>query len=178
LYSSKEWLAGGVNSRFQNREIKILKSKKRKTKNPKSKTSKRRPLSAKGNYNRGANFERKLVKYLSTKPNCLLAMRSAGSHGPFDVVALMKEGQMARAYLFQCKHGGDTPKLRSADLDFMRWLEEFGCRCRVVYHAHRPARFDTSVTTSWHTFYWTPDEAEKFCVVDYGDRGERSRRQK
>jgi len=53
-------------------------------------------------YSKGANFERKVVNYLKKEPNFLVVFRSAGSHSPIDIVAVMPNCTM----LIQCKTSG------------------------------------------------------------------------
>ena len=54
------------------------------------------------NYIKGANFERSLVNSFKKDPKCVWAARIAGSHSPFDVVALFSTGDLQ---LIQCKTG-------------------------------------------------------------------------
>ena len=56
------------------------------------------------NYVKGANFERARVN-LHKARGAIWAARIAGSHSPFDVVALYGDG---RLYLEQCKTGKVT----------------------------------------------------------------------
>lgn len=52
------------------------------------------------NYSRGADFERSVVRDLESKG--LVAVRSAGSHKPADVVAMVD----GMAFCIQCKRDG------------------------------------------------------------------------
>lgn len=51
------------------------------------------------NYCNGAAFERKVVNRFRSFKDCKFAARTAGSHSPFDVVALVGN----KLYLIQCK---------------------------------------------------------------------------
>jgi Holliday junction resolvase len=62
------------------------------------------------NYSRGANFERAIVKDLEAKG--YWCMRSAGSHGPVDVIAIATSllGRPQRRLMVQAKIDGKISK--------------------------------------------------------------------
>ncbi len=69
-------------------------------------------------YVAGSNFERKLKKYFESKD--YYVARTAGSHGPFDLIAIHKERN--ETLLVQCKIRpplkAEYDKLRKAQLMF------------------------------------------------------------
>ena len=62
------------------------------------------------NYSRGANFERRVKKYLEN--GGYLVIRSAGSHSPVDLVAL----RAGEVLLIQVKLNGEIPQVEAEQL--------------------------------------------------------------
>lgn len=71
------------------------------------------------NYQRGANFERKVIKELAKDPNYIYAMRSAGSHSIVDIVVFFypeyKEFNN-KIWLIQCSLKGKKSKIKLEEL--------------------------------------------------------------
>lgn len=56
-----------------------------------------------GRYSKGAKFENDVIKYLEKKG--MYCIRSAGSKGIVDVIAMKKYYGITFVYLIQCKYG-------------------------------------------------------------------------
>lgn len=56
------------------------------------------------NYRKGAVFERKIVNRFKRYKTCTFVARTAGSHSPFDVIAIIGNDLL----LIQCKAKGMT----------------------------------------------------------------------
>jgi Holliday junction resolvase len=90
------------------------------------------------NYISGANFERRVKKYLESKG--YLVFRSAGSHSIADLIAINnRDWNESFSYLIQCKHHGKISKddLKKADrledkFDFIFVIAEMKKR-RLVF---------------------------------------------
>ena len=59
-----------------------------------------------GKYSKGAKFERDVIKFLEKNGN--YCIRSAGSKGIVDVIAMKKYCGVTFVYLIQCKYGNTT----------------------------------------------------------------------
>lgn len=59
-----------------------------------------------GRYSKGAKFEREVIKFLEKKG--MYCIRSAGSKGIVDVIALKRYCNTTFVYLIQCKYGNAT----------------------------------------------------------------------
>jgi Holliday junction resolvase len=70
------------------------------------------------NYERGAKFERKVKKMLESLG--LFVVRSAGSHGPVDLVAL----STSKVFLLQCK-AEKYRKRRTVDMENLLRVSRF-----------------------------------------------------
>ena len=89
----------------------------------------------KTNYQKGADFERKVVKYFEELG--YLAIRSAGSHGPFDVIAIPKrEVCPGIPILIQAKRHGQITK---EELDKLRSNEWAGTAI-ICWHKPRKSK--------------------------------------
>ena len=62
-------------------------------------------------YQKGYQFELKVRKFLESKKECIFVFRSAGSKGPFDLIAFFKD----KVYLIQCKYSY-MPKKEAEEL--------------------------------------------------------------
>jgi Holliday junction resolvase len=59
-----------------------------------------------GNYSKGAKFEREIIKDLEKRD--MYCIRSAGSKGIVDVIAMKRYCGVTFVYLIQCKYGKAT----------------------------------------------------------------------
>ena len=59
-----------------------------------------------GRYSKGAKFEREVVDFLTEKG--MYCIRSAGSKGIVDVIAMKRYCNETSVYLIQCKYGNAT----------------------------------------------------------------------
>jgi len=62
-------------------------------------------------YQKGYRFEIQVRKLLESNEDCVFVFRSAGSKGPFDLIAFFKN----KVYLIQCKYGY-MPKKEAEEL--------------------------------------------------------------
>ena len=59
-----------------------------------------------GKYSKGARFENEVIKFL--KKQGMYCIRSAGSKGIVDVIAMKRYCGLTFVYLIQCKYGNAT----------------------------------------------------------------------
>lgn len=86
----------------------------------------------------GIAYEREVKKWLEEKPETLLVIRSAGSHGPFDLVAIGRDGDVR---LIQCKARYSTDRDMEEGyalaLKFPGYVVEYWHRCSKTHEVHR-----------------------------------------
>ena len=105
------------------------------------------------NYKAGAQFERVFMQLLAPHEDHLYVIRSAGSHGLFDLIELRrdpKEPGGVVVFAYQLKMGKKFPRIASAEIAAMEFFQEMGIQVRIVWKRQYEA-----IRT------WTVDEYQK-----------------
>lgn len=83
-----------------------------------------------GDYSKGAKFENDVIKFLTK--NGMYCIRSAGSKGIVDVIAIKRYGDKTFVYLIQCKYGSAS-MCKKDQKKLIDLAKEFGFNPLYIY---------------------------------------------
>ena len=84
-----------------------------------------------GMYSKGAKFERDVIKHLEKKG--MYCIRSAGSKGIVDVIAIRRHCGMTLVHMIQCKYGNATMSKKDKN-ELVELADKFGF---IPIYAHK-----------------------------------------
>lgn len=126
-------------------------------------------MSTSKNYSRGAAFERYWKKELERDPDCILVIRSAGSHGPIDLIGLFRDpsghGRRIEVRGYQLKTGTSF-NITSEEIAFLQDLNSYyDIYTYVIFRTKHPCKWghprdkNGYAITEYRTMIWSPEEA-------------------